>query len=97
MRFVLKNSLHRQLSSTSRAPILPSGLSIDRDKALANTAPPYTKHVVISTGRDNWASRIEDEEGPNFAKGLKALLGRDGKFHDVWSLGDTCFGIGNDC
>lgn len=61
-------------------PVLPCGLCIDRDKPLANTAPPYTQHVVISTGRDDWASRIESEDGPNLAKGLKELLGRNGEF-----------------
>lgn len=64
-------------------PVLPCGLCIDREKPLANTAPPYNQHVVIGTGRDDWASRIEKEEGPNLAKGLKELLGLNGEFHHV--------------
>lgn len=64
-------------------PVLPCGLCIDREKPLANTAPPYTQHVVINTGRDDWTSRIENEEDPNLAKGLKELLGLNGEFHHV--------------
>ena len=64
-------------------PVLPCGLCIDRDKPLANTAPTYNQHVVISTGRDDWASRIESEDGPNMAKDLKELLGLKGEFHHV--------------
>ena len=53
--------------------------------------PPYAQHVVIRTGRDDWSSRIEDEPatlgaetgGGNFARALKGLVGRGGKFHDV--------------
>ncbi len=44
---------------------------------------PYAKHVVISTGKSDWKSKIEDEEGPNLARKLKALLGPKGRFHDV--------------
>lgn len=84
MRSLLKSNFQRHLSSISRSPTLPCGLCIDRDRSLANTAPPYNQHVVISTGRDDWASRIEDGEGSNLAKGLKELLGRNGEFHDVW-------------
>ena len=41
-------------------------------------------HIVVHTGRDDWASRIEeDEEKPNIAKELKALLGPKGKFYEV--------------
>ena len=53
--------------------------------------PPYAQHVVIRTGRNDWSSKIEDEPdmvggdigGVNFARGLKGLVGRGGKFHDV--------------
>lgn len=64
-------------------PVLPCGLCIDRDTPLANTVPPYTQHVVISTGRDDWASRIETEKEPNLAKALRKLVGPNGEFHHV--------------
>lgn len=58
-------------------------MGIDHEKPLSGTTPPYRQHVVICTGRDDWASRIEKEEGPNLAKGLKELVGPKGEFHDV--------------
>lgn len=51
--------------------------------------PPYTQHVVIRTGKNDWSSKIEDKPdvaeggGVNFARELKKLTGRGGKFHDV--------------
>ncbi len=51
--------------------------------------PPYAQHVVVRTGRDDWGSRIEEEEesvkgtGVNFARSLRGLVGRGGKFFDV--------------
>ena len=51
--------------------------------------PPYAQHVVVRTGRDDWGSRIEDEDvsvegtGINFARSLKELVGRGGKFFNV--------------
>jgi len=65
---------------------MPKGLDIDHKKQLFGTVPPYTHHVVIRTGRDDWSSRIEDEkdgERVNFAKALKGLVGPGGKYHDV--------------
>jgi len=49
---------------------------------------PYAQHIVIGTGKSDWKSRIEDEEGYNLAQELKALLGPKGRFHDVcsWSI-----------
>jgi hypothetical protein len=44
----------------------------------------YAEHVLISTGKDDWTSRIEEEAGAgNIAQSLKGLLGRGGKFCDV--------------
>ena len=44
---------------------------------------PYSQHIVISTGKLDWKSKIEDEEGLNLARDLKTLLGPKGRFHDV--------------
>ena len=66
---------------------MPSGLDIDHEKPLSGTMPPYAQHVVIRTGKNDWSSKIEDEPdmvgGVNFARELKALVGRGGRFHDV--------------
>ena len=67
---------------------MPSGLAIDYEKTLSGTMPPYTQHVVIRTGKSDWSSKIEDEPdrvggGVNFARELKMLTGRGGRFHDV--------------
>ena len=52
--------------------------------------PPYAQHVVISTGRDDWGKKIEEEDGNaegalgmNVARSLRDRLGRGGKWFDV--------------
>ena len=58
--------------------------------------PFYTAHIVVRTGRRDWPSRIEDdqghmeyndgrlqENGVNIAKTLKSMLGPGGKYHMV--------------
>ena len=58
-------------------------LDIDRTTPLLNTAPRYSQHLVISTGKSDWASKIEFEPGEgNVAAHVKALLGRGGHFFD---------------
>lgn len=66
-------------------------LEIDRKKPLINTISPHAKHVVVHTGRVDWAKRIEDDvETPNIAKELKALLGPKGPFYDVSTTLERC-------
>lgn len=44
----------------------------------------YAEQVVICTGKDDWCSRIEEENsGDNLAGDVKELVGRGGKFADV--------------
>ena len=70
---------------------MPEGLAIDHERQMNGTMPPYAQHVVIRTGRNDWSSKIEDESdtlgeqigGGNFARSMKALVGRGGPFHDV--------------
>ena len=66
---------------------MPSGLAIDHEKQMKGAMPKYAQHVVIHTGRDDWASKIEEEIGGkgerNLARTLKEMVGRAGKFHDV--------------
>jgi hypothetical protein len=80
--------------STSRCPSptcacaeTPAGLDIDREKNLNGSMAPYARHVVISTGKSDWTSRIEDDgQGipwGEFGRELKAMLRRGGKYSDV--------------
>lgn len=65
----------------------PAGLDIDRKRDLNGSMAPYKQHVVISTGKSDWTSRIEnDGQGTpwgDLARKLKAMLGRGGKYSDV--------------
>lgn len=61
----------------------PPGLDINRELPLGGTMPAYTEHVIFSTGRTNWTSRIEDDEGLDVVKKMKSLLTRDGKYSEV--------------
>jgi hypothetical protein len=46
---------------------------------------PYTEQVLLCTGKEDWASNLEDEEGATaeFVKGLKAVIGKGGEAFDV--------------
>lgn len=71
----------------------PEGLNIKRDGPMS--MPRYRAHIIVRTGRTNWASKIEDDEssiegqgwldkpGPNLAKVLKQMLGPGGKYYNV--------------
>ena len=66
---------------------MPEGLDIDREHDLNGSMATYTRHVVVLTGQNDWAKRIE-EDGENTAWGdvtrkLKAMTTRGGKFADV--------------
>lgn len=81
---VRRLSTHALLRATlSPSDLLPPGLEVDNVLPLANTAPPYNKHVIINTGRSDWCSQIAAEKGPNMAKELKELLGLGGDLHTV--------------
>ena len=61
---------------------------IDHEKTLNGTMSAHSQHLIISTGRNDWHSRIEDEGENGTSWGsvvgdLKRLLGRRGEFHDV--------------
>lgn len=66
---------------------MPAGLDIDHKRRLNGTMSPYAQHLIVSTGRSDWTSRIEDERDTavwgKFTSQVKALLGRGGEFHDV--------------
>ncbi|GES76925.1 sucrase/ferredoxin domain protein [Rhizophagus clarus] len=58
-------------------PTYPSSLNsrINYSFPLQGTVKPYYKHVVISTGKSDWKSHIEDEEGSFAAQLEKAIKG----------------------
>jgi hypothetical protein len=63
---------------------MPEGLEIDHSKPLNGTMASYADQVLICTGKEDWTSRIEDENGgDNLAANIKNLLGRGGIYSDV--------------
>lgn len=63
---------------------MPEGLPIDYEKGLNGTMPAYAEQLLICTGQEDWASRIEEENaGDNLAADVKELMGRGGVFSDV--------------
>ncbi|KAL5448200.1 hypothetical protein PMIN07_009433 [Paraphaeosphaeria minitans] len=65
----------------------PPDLDIDRTTPLLHTMAPYTEQVVLCTGKDDWSSRIDDEDSAagDFVRGLGAEIGRGGKGFDPFT------------
>ncbi|KAI9898554.1 hypothetical protein N3K66_006914 [Trichothecium roseum] len=64
-------------------PPFPDGLEIDRAAPMNGVVAAYAEQVLVCTGRDDWASRIEDDEGgDNFAADMKRAFGRGGRYTD---------------
>lgn len=61
----------------------PPGLDIEREQGINGSMPTYAEQVLISTGKDDWTSRIEDDEGSALVRQIKNFLGRNGKYSDV--------------
>jgi len=62
---------------------MPPGLDIDHKRPLNGTMPAYSQQVLICTGKDDWMSRIEEENsGDNLAADIKELVGRGGMYSD---------------
>ncbi|KAF4625062.1 hypothetical protein G7Y89_g13107 [Cudoniella acicularis] len=69
----------------SETPELPPGLPIDHNTPLNGKMAAYAEQVLICTGKDDWESRIEDENsGDNLAADIKELLGRGGTYSDPY-------------
>jgi len=63
---------------------MPDGLEIDHSKSLNGTMAAYAEQVLVCTGKDDWPSRIEEENsGDNLAADIKELIGRGGVYSDV--------------
>ncbi|RDW94316.1 hypothetical protein BP5796_00079 [Coleophoma crateriformis] len=66
-------------------PELPAGLPIEHNKPLNGTMAAYAEQVLVCTGKDDWLSRIEDENsGDNLAADIKELMGRGGTYSDPY-------------
>ncbi|CAG7930770.1 unnamed protein product [Penicillium olsonii] len=70
-------------------PDMPRGMPIDHEQALNGTMAAYTEQLLVCTGQQDWASRIENDgenQGwGNLVRGLKKLLGRGGPYLDASS------------
>ncbi|KAL2074246.1 hypothetical protein VTL71DRAFT_8024 [Oculimacula yallundae] len=72
--------------SCASMPPMPEGLPIDHSKPLNGTMAPYAEQVLICTGKDDWMSRIEEENsGDNLAADIKELIGRGGVYSDPYN------------
>lgn len=61
----------------------PAGLDIEREQNINGSMAAYAEQVLISTGRNDWTSRIENEDEAVLVKQLKRFLGPGGKYSDV--------------
>ncbi|KAM0813561.1 putative Sucraseferredoxin-like protein [Seiridium cardinale] len=67
----------------AETPAMPEGLDIDHKGKLNGLISNYAEQVLICTGKDDWPSRIEeDNSGDNLAADLKELIGRGGVYSD---------------
>jgi hypothetical protein len=67
-------------------PEMPDGLEIDHAGKLNGVVSSYAEQVLVCTGKDDWMSRIEEENsGDNLAADIKELFGRGGVYSDVSS------------
>lgn len=65
-------------------PAFPGGLEINFKTNINGLIPTYAEQVLICTGKDDWESKIEEENGgDNLAADLKELFGRGGEYRDV--------------
>ena len=54
---------------------MPKGFPIDHTKPLNGTMAAYAEQLIMCTGKDDWESRIEDENGGNnLAAKIKKLV-----------------------
>ncbi|EMC96411.1 hypothetical protein BAUCODRAFT_148027 [Baudoinia panamericana UAMH 10762] len=65
---------------------MPEGLDIEREQNINGSMAAFAEQILISTGRSDWTSRIEEEESADgaFVRQLKDLLYKGGKFEDPY-------------
>lgn len=69
--------------ATCSCRLVPTKLDIEREQDLSGSMAAYAEHVLISTGKGNWASRIENDAENATARLLKHAIGPKGRFSDV--------------
>ena len=63
---------------------MPSDLDIDYKRPLTNTVANHNQHLIISTGKSDWSSKIETEKGfGRMAEAMRSLIGPQGEFYNV--------------
>ncbi|KAK4148203.1 Sucrase/ferredoxin-like-domain-containing protein [Dichotomopilus funicola] len=64
-------------------PELPTDLQIDREAPLNGAIPSYAQHVLICSGKRDWAKRIEEDDDIGGVVGkLGRLIGPKGDYSD---------------
>lgn len=71
-------------SPTCQCQEMPAGLDIEREQNINGSMAAYAEQVLISTRRNDWASKIESEEEGVLVKQLKSFLGPKGKYSDPY-------------
>lgn len=64
-------------------PAFPDDLEIDHAQNLNGTMGAYAEQILIATAKDDWKSRIEDEDDAHLQRKVKDILGRKGELSDV--------------
>lgn len=80
-------------SPTCECAATPPDLEIDRKTPLLNTMATYSEQVVFCTGKEDWVSNIEQEEGSTgeFVKGLKGVVGKGSPAFDVGAFSQLTY------
>ncbi|CZT18794.1 related to sucrose cleavage protein [Ramularia collo-cygni] len=71
-------------SPTCQCREAPAGLEIEREQSLNGSMAAYAEQILISTGKNDWKSRIEEEEGAVLIRQMKKLLLKGGKYVDPY-------------
>lgn len=45
--------------------------------------PAYAEQVLVSTGKSDWTSKIEDDPEGELVRQLRTIIGPKGKYSDV--------------
>lgn len=76
-------SIEKCPSPTCQCRETPPGLDIEREQSLNGSMAAYAEQVLVSTGRSDWVSRIEEDADAHFIRQMKGFIGPKGKYSDV--------------
>ena len=64
---------------------MPVSLDIDYKANLNGAMAAYNRHLLVSTSKSDWKSKVEEEDSlpGRLIRDLKAQYGRGGRFYDV--------------